>query len=378
MIKNINKLLLLFLLLIMPITLCGCWDYEDIEKRSIVISIGVDKVNDTYEFYGEIAKLHSMTNMNSAVIPESYVDIAYGSNFENGRLNIDRSGAYPTFLGATRIVIFGKNYAEQGIEPYINRINKLYDYRKTLLPVISKDSPKDILSQKIPNDIAVGFFIEHNINTLAKIGESVYPTIGDIVYDINFENIGYVLPYIGIDNGSIRNLGLAILKDSKLIDILTGTDTKGLLYILSKNPSFPETFSLDKDSKNLLSFEPVKVKRHIKTSYVNNTVVIDLNLSLKEKLQYQYNITPIDENKIKTLEKMLQKKIYNEVSSTIDRYQHKFKCDIFRFAKYFRAENPMIYNSINWNDKFPEAKININIDVDIINLNLFDSSAKKQ
>ena len=136
---------ILYILLCIPIILTtGCWDSEDINKKCIVISIGVDYVDDLIEFSGGIVKLTKSSKEAGGKSETSgaYNILSYGKTFEEARVNYNASNPYPTFLGATRVVVLGENVAKLGIEPYLNRIDSLYDYRKTLLPVISRGPTK--------------------------------------------------------------------------------------------------------------------------------------------------------------------------------------------------------------------------------------------
>lgn len=47
------------IMLIIPLILTGCWDYNDINKRSITLSVGVDNADNGkgVEFSGENASL---------------------------------------------------------------------------------------------------------------------------------------------------------------------------------------------------------------------------------------------------------------------------------------------------------------------------------
>ncbi|MGF7060299.1 Ger(x)C family spore germination protein [Brassicibacter mesophilus] len=377
MTKKYNKLWSLIILT--SILLTGCWDYGDIEKKSIVISIGVDRVDDKIEFSTEVAKLIPKMGEEKGKIETSgvYSDVSIGENFEKGRLDYDSKRPYPTFLGATRVVIFSTNYAKESIEPYLNRINNIYDYRKTVLAVVSRESPRELLKTKVENDISVGFFIEDNLNFLSSQGAALYPTIGELLSDIALGEVGYLLPHVGVEQNSVKYLGLAAMKDSRLIDTVNIKDTTGILYILADSPKFTEVMTSTKNPKNKISFLSTIKKRKIKTDYVDGKVVIDLHFDLNSLLQYQYYVEPISDDEIKRLEEMLAEKVKKDIINAIEKSQKKWKCDVFEFARYFRAENPKIYRQIKWLEEYPDAIINVDATVTIVNKNLVDPDAKK-
>lgn len=378
MIRKASRLLII--LCASSLLLTSCWDYKDINMRSITISIGVDSIDDHIEFSGEIAKIQSsgQKQQEQATATDVYNILSHGKSFEEGRLDFDSMIPFPTFLGATRVVVFGKNFAKMGIEPYLRRIDSLYDYRKTLLPVVSQKRPKELFETKTHKDLSVGFLIEDTLTHLEENGEALYPNVGDLLTDISFGKIGYLIPYIGIENDSIKYVGMAVMKNSKMIDVIKIKNTSGILYILSENPSLIETTPSIKDEKNIFSFRTMVKKRTIKTDYINEKVVIDINLDLNAELRYQYYISKVSDEDIKKYEKIISQKVRSDIASIIQRSQKEMKCDIFKFAKKFRGEHPKIYEKINWEEEFPEAKINVNVKTKIINTTSSDYTVKKK
>lgn len=378
MIKKYNRIGIVLILSIC-LLLTGCWDYRDVDKRSIVIFVGVDRVKKNIEFSSELARIipDAGGKGQKAQLTNVYKDISYGKNFEEARIDFNSRRPNPTFLGATRVVVFGQNFAKESIEPYLNRINKMYDYRKTLLAVVSREPPSELFKTKVENDISVGFLIENNINFLAKKGSALYTTIGRMLSDIALGEVGYVLPYVGVDKDQIKYLGLAVMKDSKLVDVINVKDTDGLLYLLSENPRLMEDTPSPKNLENTFSFRTTIKNRKIKTRYIDKKPVIDIYLELNGELQYQYFMEPISDAEINEVENMISEKVKNDIINIIKKSQEDYKCDIFDFAKYFRADNPKIYEEIKWSQEYLDADVNVVVKSKIINKNLSDPNAEK-
>lgn len=335
MIRKSCKLLVISMCALL---LTSCWDSEDINKKSITLSIGVDYVNDNVEFSGEVANLvSSPKDGEKAQTSDVYKMLSYGKTFEEARVNYDSVNPFPVFLGATRIVVFGEKFAKKSIEPYLNRIDHLYDYRKTILTVVSREPPSQLFNIKVEKDISVGFLIEDIIEHISSNGEGLYPVTGELLSDIELGKVGYLLPYVGIDRGSIKYLGLAVMKKSKLIGIIDIENTSGITYILAKKPKLVQVINSTNNDKNKISFHTLVKKRKIKTDYVDGEVTINIDLDLKALLRYQYYMEPISDKYTKRLENMISEKVKNDIESIIKRAQSEFECDIFGFAKYFRA-----------------------------------------
>ncbi|TCO77450.1 Ger(x)C family spore germination protein [Marinisporobacter balticus] len=376
MIRKCSNLLIIFIASLM---LTSCWDYGDIDKKSMTISIGIEQIGDKVQFSGELAKLTpSKEGTEKAQTAQIYHTVSYGKNFEDARIHNDVINPFPVFLGVTRVVVFGTNYAKKGIEPYLNRIGSIYDYRKNLLSVVSREKPKALLNIKVEKDISVGFLIENMINSLANSGKTLYPNIGELLSNIALGKVGYVIPYVGIEHDHIAYLGFAVMKDSKLVGMIDLVDTDGVLYLLAEKPRLVEAIPDPEKEENIYSFRTVIKKRKIKTNYIDKKVEINIDLDLYAALQYQYHVAPLSDKKIKKLEERISEKVKEDIGSIIKRAQKEFQCDIFQFARYFRAQHPNIYKKIKWEEAFKDAAVNVTVQTKIINKNLEDPNAKKK
>lgn len=374
MIKKIYKSLCIMLIFMFTIIFSGCWDYADIEKRGIYVSIGVDKLKDNIELISEVAGFKTSLSKDTDKSSSSniYKIISYGTNFEDARFVQDRKSPFPIFLGAVKTVVFSKNYARDGIFPYINRINRIYNYRKTVLPVVTRESPKEIFNLNVPNNLSPGFLIDDIIRNSSEDGKGIYIDFSDILNITSLKHMGFVLPYLGIDNELITYLGFAVMnEEGRLIDIINMNKSMGLLYLLSNKPNLTEYVSLH-DNSNLISISPISFKRNIKTEYIDGKVVINIDLKLKEKLDYSYKEMTLTDNDLLTLENETSKKINGYITSIIKKAQEEYKCDIFEFLRYFRAQNPAAYKTIDWQKEFPKAEVNVNVNVKIVSKSFYD------
>jgi spore germination protein KC len=367
------------LVVLLPLLLTGCWDYRDVNKRDIIISIGVDDVHGNVEFTGEAAKViaTSSQNMSMAQITDTYKYISLGKHFEESRADYDAKIPVPYFAGATRCVVLSKKYGVKGIESYMNRLYNIVGFRNSVLVTISKEAPKDLFSKKVENDICIGYAIQDTIKYLDENGGALHKTVQEIESDIQFRSIGYFLPYVTVEDNTIKYLGLAVMKNSKLVDIVKREESNGFLLVLSKKAGDTRVIPSPSDDKNLISIKSKLAKRSIKTSYEDNKINIYIDLKLKSQLQYEYKIELLSKKDIKKVEETIANKLKENILSATNRSQNQFKSDVFGFARYFKAENPKVYKYIDWNEEYSKAIFHVNVDTTIVNTNLLDLNAKK-
>lgn len=74
---------------------------------------------------------------------------------------------------------------------------------------------------------------------------------------------------------------------------------------------------------------------------------------------------------------MISDEIKKEVMFALELSKNQFRCDVFGFARYFKADNPEEYKQINWKEKYPDINFNVNVKTIIVNTNLLDIKSQK-
>lgn len=378
MVKRYNKTIIMLLL---TLFLTGCWDYRDINRRSINLSIGVDDVENQLEFTGEIAKLTASNTQGRSMLQvvDVYKYRSLGKHFEESNADYNVKIPLQDFSGAVRVIAFSKKYAEKkGIESYINRAYFTIWLRNSVPVVICKEPAKELFTGRIENDMFIGYGIEDTIRYLDETGVTLHKTVQDIQTDIQFGDIGLLLPYITKeDNKNIKYLGFAAMKDSKLISIIDYKESTGFLYLVAKKTTVERVIPHPQDEKNLVSVKPVLGKRTIRTKYEDNKINIYVDLKLNAQIQYEYDIEPLSKAEIKKIEDTVSNMTKEEVMHAIKRSQNEMQCDVFGFAKYFKAEHPIEYKKMNWKEEYPKANFHVNVKTTIKNTTILDPNGKK-
>lgn len=377
MIRNYKRIVIVPLL---TIFLAGCWDYTDVNRRSDILSTGVDIVDGNIEYTSEVAKLISQGGKSEekAQITGIYKNTAEGKYFEGARAAYNSKLPLEVFLGAKRALIFSEAYAKTGIESYIKRYYNSQEFRNSALTTVCRESMKEFYSGMVENDISAGYAVEDTIKYLSDKGAALYKTVQEINSDINFGDIGYLLPYVVKNQNTIEYIGLAAMKDSKLAGVIKREDSSGFLYILSKKASTMIPVPHPKNKNNMISIKSNLSKRKIKTTFENNEVNIYIDLRFSSQLAYTYKIEPVSEEDMNKIKDKVLEKIKNDVLKALERSQNEFESDVFGFGRYFKAQNIKTYREINWKEEYLKAKFHVNVNTKITNTNLIDINAKVQ
>lgn len=369
--------------LIVPL-LVGCWSYNDINRTTLVLSIGLDIVDEEYHISGEHASLHSgksdESGGNGGGDPKVELFSGKGKDFEEARHAFRNQLTNPIFLGATGLILFGPKYAEKGIIPYINRIDKLPDYRKTAIVAISRETPSILFETGTKKSLGVGFLIEENLTMLKKRKAGLFITVGDVLSDIDMGLTGYLLPYFGLEEGEVKSLGYAAMKDSKLVGTISTEDAHGVIYLMVKGAKMNEIITMPgfEGEFGFINFENNIKDKKIKFDYRDGRLTINIELENKAVLEHQYYKHIVNKEMVNSLETLLSEKVETKVLEIITRSQTEFKADLFDFAKHFRAKHYREYMSIDWERAYIDAVVNVEVQTVITSLTLSDTEARSR
>lgn len=373
--KRYKKLFLLLLLAYFSLFLTACWDYEDIEDRALVISFGVDTpAPDRVRFDAEIAEFRPMGPQQTTYNLTHFS--GEGSTFDKARTDMEVQTNGPLSNGPATAVIISERLAQSDyFEKYLNRANRQYDLRKTITLVISRKTPNDLMELSTKSNTSIGFFVDKNIHTLFE-DTDISVSIADVVTKSRIKDLGLLIPTIDIVEGKPQYVGLSVIKDLKLIDIINIADSTGVLFLMSPKKTMTLNLPDPKSSTNILTFSTMVKKHKVKTSWENKKPVINISLSVDASLKIQYELEGKSPEDIKELEDILSNNIKQTITESISKSQHNYKLDIFEFIKYFKAQNPLVYRQIDWGKAYPEAEVNVDVNVNITDKNAMDYENK--
>lgn len=375
--KHYKKISFFLLLTCFSLFFTACWDYKDIEDRALVISFGVDTpAPDRVRFDAEIAQFRPMSAQ------QTTYEIGHfsgeGSNFDAARINLQVQAKGPLSNGPATAVIVSERFAQSSLfEVYLNRANRQYDLRKTVTLLVSKRPPAELMELSTKQNTSIGFFVENNIQSLFK-DTHVDISIANVISESRVKDLGLLLPTIDIIEGKPQYIGLSVIKDFKLVDIIDLHDSTGVLFLMSPNNPLILSIADPKHPTNVLTISARVKNRKIKTSWKNGKAIINVSLSTNASLSFQYELQGKSPEDIKELETVLSKHIKEMIMESVNKSQNNYKVDIFEFVKYFKAQNPIQYRQIEWGKVYPEAKVNVDVKVNITDKNAMEFENKEK
>ncbi|WP_245917761.1 Ger(x)C family spore germination protein [Alteribacillus bidgolensis] len=382
----------ILLLLINMIILSGCWSNRELPDLALVSALGIDKAENG-QYVGTIQVINpgnvaggegtQGTGSESAPIT-TYT--ALGGNLTEINRRVSSQVSRRPYYAHTNLLVIGEKLArEEGIAKIFDSLERDPEFRTTTKAVIATNNTKveDIIStlttiDKIPSNKVIKtlesteqIWGQHlNVDTrdvlskMATPGQAPIITCfsmeGDEKQGKSLENIQATEP-----EARLQAAGMAVFKDGKMVDKISGDVSKGTMWLLDKIKA--TAVSIDwKGETDAIVYHAVRQKTDVKAEVTDkNKPKISVKVSAEGGIGEV--AVPVDLSNPQVLsqfQEVLGEKIKQNIMSSIQKAQ-ELKTDFLGFGEAVHRADPKAWKSIKgeWEDSyFPEVEVDITVD----------------
>lgn len=251
---------LLFLCLI-PFLLCGCWDQQDFEENTILLSAGIEKSQDAF-IYTFVSECNSKNEKRMSV------NTIKGRVLSEAIINGNKESGTPIKAGKLQTILITEDVAKNGFVKQVNN-HKMEEVNRFLPDfIITECRPKEVYDTI--NNMKLGeqglTYLDNLLKTAANSGYC--PDIYRRDYNIDFLNQDSdpILPLISVERERPVVMGTAVFHNKKMVGKLSAEESVFLQLIVNKESHFAYTLPTPKSEKeNPLVFQTNRCKSKIKT-----------------------------------------------------------------------------------------------------------------
>lgn len=378
-------MLLILLILSNSILLCGCWNYVDIEKLSIVTGIAVDKNQQGDQYLLTLELIDFEMSGKDAKQSAKHIESEGKTMFDAVRNVLNLTGQ-KMYWAHANIIIISQDIAKEGLVPVIDFINRDAEVREEMYILVSTDkTAKEVLQQEMLLSQSSADNIEKIMNRQSFSGKAKPVRVIELVRDIEESGIAVTLPTIHLvqNTGKITAEinGTAIFKSDKLVGFLDLHETRAFLYVVNKLTSGVTTMNEDSiNQMDDISLEISKSKTKVKPNYYNGKLT--MNIDIKQKVNIAEIGTFVDyvkEDNRNKLKKDAENNVKASIEKLIKKVQNEYDTDIFGFGKLVKVNIPSVWKRVepDWDKVFKELPMNISIDIQIKNSALVSKTITK-
>ncbi len=378
---KLPKILLLVTIISSLMFTCSCWNYSDLEKRSLVSGFAIDKTpSGEYLVTVEVIDFE-ITGIDAKQTGKN-IEIQGKTLFEAIRNVINVTG-YKLYWAHANIVVISQEVAKEGLADTLDFISRDAEVREEMYVIISREkTAKEILEQQMLLSQTSANNIEKILGT--KNRELNSPTIQayQLIAILEDEGISPCLPAIRLTEIEKKRTaelyGAAVFKADKLIGYLNPEETNIFLFITDRVGKGILTF---KEGDSNITLEVYKASTKIKPVISHNKLKMKIDIKIEASVgELDTSKDLISTKNLYKLENQAEEHLRNETGELIKKVKKDFSSDIFGFGKYVKAYLPTVWrDSQNKKaDLFSQIEPEIKVNVTIVGSGLNSKTVKKR
>ncbi|WP_010093799.1 Ger(x)C family spore germination protein [Ornithinibacillus scapharcae] len=371
------KLLRISILLCSLLLLTSCIETLQLEDLGIILSRGVDSTEDQ-ELEITMAILQFMKDAPSTTKTVS----GSGKTLKAAVQDANKSVSQEIVPGKIDLEIYGRDLAEQGLNPILDTLRRDADIPNTLLLAVADSKASELFTVEEESiNTNLGEFLRGLIQPGTE--EQLFPEVPLPGFSTTIRNEGIdpILPILGLRDGLPALVGIALFKDDKMVGELP-LEYEGYFKMMEgtlRNYFLNLTVPIKALEPYLVDMKHAEQFDHIDMSLVVEKGKSKIKLKNKEKLQYDTNVNiklnlqeinvPLKldlPEAVSKLENEIEKKIKENYENILSHLK-EVNSDAFGYGITYRIQNKDgKLTDEEWDAKFPQIEVKYDVKARIV------------
>lgn len=373
-----NKLKYL-IILIMPLLLSGCYNYQELNELAITtgISIDYDKESDNFKVLVQVINPVKEQDAKSSNEPSFINYKSEGKSLREAVRLVIKDSPKKLYGAQLQVAILSENVLNEKLPDVIDFFVREPELRTEFKVIIAKDTKalEGISVQTLLDDLSSSNILDSLETQIKEIGRTTVVSLNELTNMYLNPYLEIVLPSMivvgDLDKGEKKeNLSstnsettvqistTGVFKDNKFLGYLTEEESKTLNLIRG---DIKNTIINMDINDGFIVFEPNKIEVKTEAKVKDNKVKISIGGYAKVKeITGMADLTSPEE--VKKLEKEFNKLTNEMVNKTFESIREKYNTDVFKFKDLYYKTDPKYFkeNYDNWyEDIFPNLKIEV-------------------
>ncbi|WBW95642.1 Ger(x)C family spore germination protein [Oceanirhabdus sp. W0125-5] len=367
--KAYKNIILVLIIMCISICLCSCYDEYPIEELSIITGVGYD--------IEKGAEINLVDPAETISIKEddgeggSLILVGRGPTLYSLVENRISKQHKTIVFGAEVLYLISEERAKFGIKDALDDLLRYPDLNINAMVVICKGKCEEFLSLK-PESSTMSEDLFRMIKYCHQGSfYSSHVTVNDLLLMYHQNGRQIFLPYIEIVEGKPQLTGTAIfnddkmvnkvpIKESKLINLLRNSGSKGALSIRSENL----LSYIDIVGTNKVKIKVLKKKKQLE-ELMKEQFIYDIYVNITADLLVDtLSETELNKKQISKIEKIFEVRLEKDLNNEVKKIQEEYEVDCLDIGKYALAKygRESGYDS---NEYFSNAQIKVHATVKI-------------
>lgn len=376
----------ILIIIILLFSLCGCYNYRELNEIAIVSAIGIDKTDDGYKMAVQImnTKKEGQDTNSSGSQPKFIVYTAEGKTIQGILRDFVLESPRRLYATHLQLLVISEDLAKNGISDILDWFARDSESRKQFYVLVSENSQsEDILNTLTSLETLNSKKITSNIDTDTRfLGVAEQTTFENVLATYLNDKQELVLPSIRLEgdsdagekNSNIEQSSpktqiflspLAVFKDDKMLGYLTKEESIAMSFIKNKLKSTVIDYKCS--DNDYISSEIISSKTSLQPNISSNKPKVTIKINGKANINEINCDWDLENNEtILKINKMLEQEIENIINDSIDSINQRFDSDIFGFKDLFYKKDPKYYKTIK--DQLTDEnlkKLDVKVEVDM-------------
>jgi Ger(x)C family germination protein len=360
-----RKIIIFALILFIPLCTAGCFNYRDINRSVFVTAmlIDIDSFNNSI-LYVETFMPTRGDQVEIGEERKTIFKVKGNSLFEAAR-NLSLMSNYRFSYSQCRAVIFTQSAAKYGLDNFLDMFDRSQSLPLRSYAFITTEDVEKIMNAKMNEEQYIGVFLSE----LAQNADvSSKGTVLRIDEFFNNRVLGSKVNLVNVvelakdqKEPRLQIVGLAVIKDDKLMDMLNPEQSMAYNFLINKFKNGTINITNPENPDRLATIEILKNKTKSSLKYDGGSIQLKRTINSKGNLSFsEKSIHVTNDEERNVLIKNSEEYIKRICTKLFDDYKEK-DVDIFNLQRELQKKYPRL--KINDYLKITELDIDVNVDI---------------
>lgn len=282
---------------------------------------------------------------------------------------------YPPYYHHIQVIVISQEAAKEGIDKFIDLFIRDPEMRRRTKLFVTPGKAKDVLNV-IPNiDSYASVYLKALPQSAVKTSRMAHRTDLGRVTTQMVERSDYVLPRVIANKTEIKDAGLAVFKNNKMVGWLDEIKTNYVKWVTGYVKGGTVSINMPGSEKEVIVLEIRKFKGKQKPVVRGDSISMSLDIKVKMNISEiatsRFHSTESQEF-ISQTEKLAEEHIKKQMENTIDFVQKQYGADVFFFDRSMKRYEPDTWKKVKgkWDDIFKTMKVDVKVSVKIEQIGL--------
>ena len=348
----------------------GCWDVEEINRRAIIIGVGLDTapgggISLTTEFPLIQELLPPTAGKGGAPQSPAYVITTRGPSAFQAVAGLQAAAGQALFAGQMKVVVIGAALARQGLQPHLDALNRRPEIPPQAYLVLTEGSAREILAADLAPKTLPAFALVDFFRTLGTTNQTLPIYLWQFAHSIDTrrdEPEEAFLPLVSLDKnressffgdwGSSTATGWSACSPAakaRAFGLLSAKTIGGIVQV-----------PLGKEG--MVTYRAVKARTKTAARRSGGRIQFLIRVHAHGFLvEMTKPVAPLSTRRTKAIARATSRALEREMTKVV-RHLQSVNSDVLNLGEVLRARYPQIWQSVDWNREFPRTEIRIKVD----------------